>query len=157
MNGLRENLAPTSTDEAMPLSEVIANYRHLFGVNGPIPIEKLLLESFSEKEFEEVGLKAYFPKMYRGLPRIYHRDHPAQSHIKKNFAHLTTLKWTACEKAIFSLYEGFRPDGKMVLFTWVIRDGWGDYTAALTALQIIQEKFPNLDLTLVALMPIKMQ
>ncbi len=148
-------LGPVAADAAMPVSEIIDHYQHLFASNGPVHIEKRLMDAFSQKEFQELGLLRYLPKIYRGLPRLYQSAHPARSHIKKNFAHLPSLKRAAAEKAIFSLYENFalEPDAKVCLFTWVIGDGYGDYTAAIETAEILSERFPSIDLQTIVLMP----
>lgn len=150
---LAKALAPTSTDEKMPLAEIIENFEHLFKGKGAIQLEKLLMESFSPKEFEELGLSRYFPKMNRGLPRLYHRSHPSTSHIKKHFSNLPTLRTLAFDKAIFSLYGQTRVERKfsVSVFTWVINENLGDYTAACEACRILKERFPQAELHLIAL------
>jgi len=154
---LQHSLSPASSDAALPLSEIIDNYQHLFGAKGPIHIEKALIHAFPPKEFIDLGLAKYFPRVYRGLPRIYHRDSPMQSHIKKNFTHLPTLKRIAAERSVFSLYQNYEIEShsRVVLFTWVISDGLGDYQAAIEAAKIIKERFPHLDLRMIALVPKK--
>lgn len=150
---LAKALAPTSTDEKMPLAEIIENFEHLFKGKGTIQLEKLLMESFAPKEFEELGLSRYFPKINRGLPRLYHRDHPSTSHIKKHFTHLPTLRTLALDKAIFSLYGQVQIERKCTLsvFVWVINDGLSDYAAASEACRILKERFHRADVHLVAL------
>lgn len=145
---LRQALSP-SLNDSVPLGEIIDNYQHLFGERGPIHIEKLLMEAFSEKEFKELNLP--FPKIYRGLPRLYHRDRPARSYTKKNFSHFPTLKWLAYEKAVFTVYRELEVTGRISLFTWVMKDGMGDYTAALETAKILKERFPSADIHLVAI------
>jgi len=154
---LKKALSPISADEGLAVSEIIENYHHLFAAGGPVHIEKMLMDAFSRKEFEELGLLRYLPRMYRGLPRLYHSAHPARSHIKKNFAHLPTIKRLASEKAIFSLYENFKldKDAKICLFTWVIGDGFGDYIAAIETAHILEERFPGLDVQKIVLLPSK--
>lgn len=150
---LAKALAPTSTDEKMPLAEIIENFEHLFKGKGAIQLEKLLMESFSPKEFEELGLSRFFPKMNRGLPRLYHRGHPSTSHIKKHFSHLPTLKALAFDKAVFSLYEEVKIERKFAIsvFAWVINDNLGDFAAASEACRILKERFSQADLHLVVL------
>lgn len=154
---LQQSLSPIASDVSLPLSEIIDNYQHLFGVKGPIHIEKALIHAFPPKDFVDLGLTKYFPRVYRGLPRIYHRDSPTQNHIKKNFTHLPTLKRIAAERAVFSLYQNYEIElgSKVVLFTWVISDGLGDYQAAVEVSKILKERFPQLDLQLIALVPKK--
>jgi len=144
-----------SADESMPVSEIVDHYRHLFSSNGQVHLEKKVMDSFPQKEFQELGMVRYLPKIVRGLPRLYQSAHPAQSQIKNHFAHLPSLRKAAMEKAVFSLYETIPldSDAKVSLFTYVIRDGLGDYSASLEAAQILKERFPHLELHQVVLMP----
>lgn len=139
--------------ETLPLTEIIDNYQHLFGSHGPIHIEKILMEAFPIQEFIELGLARYYPRMYRGLPRIYHRSSPTQSHIKRNFTHLPSLKKQAITRALFSLYAHCPAKGKMAVFTWVMTDGFGDCTAATETVRILKGRFPDLEVNLVAVVP----
>jgi hypothetical protein len=138
-------------DESFSFSEMIDGYQRTFGAKGPIHIEKLLLESIIAKDFVELGLGRYFPRVYRGLPRLYHRLQPSQSHIKKNFTHLSSLKRQAITKALFSLYGQLEVSGKVTLFTWVIPDGLGDYMAAFEVWRILRARLKNVEIHLVAL------
>ncbi len=153
---LLKGLTPSSSDESLPLSEIIDNYQHLFGARGPIHIEKILMEAFPLQEFIDLGLTRYYPRIYRGLPRLYHRDHPSQSHIKKNFTHLPSLKKQAVSRALFSLYGKIPVRGRVTLLTWVMGDGWGDYTAAMEVQRILHARLPELELHWVALVQGKM-
>ncbi len=148
---LRQALSPSSTDQPLPLAEIIGNYHYLFGERGQEHIEQRLMSSFSPKEFASLGLSAYFPRIARGLPRLYNRDQISQSHIKKNFSHLPTLKKLAVDPAIFSLYHKVAVKGRMALFGWVMNDGLGDYVALWEIAQLLKKRFPQLDLHLVAL------
>ncbi len=148
-------IALASADESMPVSEIVNHYRHLFSESGPVHLEKKVMDSFPQKEFQELGMMRYLPKIVRGLPRLYRSAHPAQSRIKNHFAHLPSLRKAAIEKAVFSLYDTvpLDSDAKISLFTYVIRDGLGDYAASLAAAEILKERFPHLELHQVVLMP----
>jgi hypothetical protein len=148
---LLKDLSPTSADEPLPLSEIIDNYQHLFGSKGPVHIEKTLMESFPVSDFIELGLTRYYPRIYRGLPRLYNRDQATQAHIKKNFTHLPSLKKQALSRALFSLYGKMPAKGKVTLFTWVINDGLGDFIAAVEVMRLLKGRLPELDLHFVGL------
>ena len=148
---LLKDLAPSSADEPLPLSEIIDNYQHLFGSRGPVHIEKTLMEAFPANDFIELGLTRYYPRVYRGLPRLYSRDQATHAHIKKNFTHLPSLKKQTLSKALFSLYGKLPAKGKVTLFTWVINDGLGDFVAAVEVMRLLKGRLPDLDLHFVGL------
>ena len=129
---------------SMPLPEIFENYQHLFGAKGSIHLEKTLMEAFPLKDFIRLGLSRYYPRMYRGLPRIYHRDSPSHSAIKRNFTHLPSLKRQAVSRALFSLYSKWPAKGKVAVFAWVMNDGLGDFAAAADAVRILRGRFPDL-------------
>ena len=132
-------------------SELLAYLHHqavrdLFIETGPIPIERRLFEVFTPRE--------YALKVYRGLPRLYRRDHPVESHVKSNFIHLPSLKRLAVERFLFPLYaEQQIRSGSICLVTWVISDGWGDLIAGQEVLRLFKEKWPELDWKWIALIP----
>src|SRR5690606_27501802 len=105
-------------DQPLPLDEIIHNYHHLFGSKGPIHLEKSLLEAFPLKDFIELGLTRYYPRVYRGLPRLYHKHFPSTSQIANHFTHLPSLKKLIALKSLFSLYAKLPARGKVTLFTW---------------------------------------
>lgn len=133
------------------LSQIIENY---FGVLGPVPLEKSLMEEFPPKDFISLGLSRYYPKVYRGLPRLYMKSSPFRSEIKKNFDHLPSLKKQALSKALFSLYNKMPASGKVTILTWVMNDGLGDFVAATEVMRILKARL-NLDIHLIALIPEK--
>jgi hypothetical protein len=137
-------------EEALPLNEIVENYQYLFSSRGPLHLEKKLLDAFPLKDVKDHGIH-----IYRGLPRIYRREKPADSHVKKNFVHLPTLKRLAMEKALFRLYEKYElpPNAKLSFFTWVIHDGWGDYIAAFESIEILRRRFTDLQVNWVVLFP----
>ena len=92
LRSLLEGLSPTSSDQAIPLNEIIDNYQHLFNEKDPVYLEKVVMEALPIEDFVKLGLWRYYPRVYRGLPRLYHRKFPTQSHIKKPFMHLPSLK-----------------------------------------------------------------
>ncbi|MDE3045146.1 MAG: hypothetical protein KGJ02_00660 [Verrucomicrobiota bacterium] len=143
---LRQNGA--EVDSGAPLHEIIHNYHQRLKEEHSFRIELQWMNSFSQKEFQEAGLLAYFPRIYRGLPRFYDREDPSCSRIKKNFSHLPTLKALSVDRALFSLYEGVPLEKKMrvAFLTWVIPDGLGDWIAAKEAAALLQAQFPEIEL-----------
>ncbi len=156
LRALLKGLEPSSGDEPIPLDEIIDNYQHLFNSRGPIHLEKILMEAFPLQEFRKLGVMRTFPRMYRGLPRLYHRDQPSQSHVKKPFTHLPSLKKQALAKALYSLYHNYPASGKMTLFTWVINDGFGDYIAAVEVMRLLKGRLANVEVHFVGLIHEKM-
>lgn len=151
LKSLLKGLSPASTDQALQLNEIIDNYQHLFNDKGPVYLEKVVMEAFPVKDFVKLGLGRYYPRMYRGLPRLYHRDFPTQSHIKKPFTHLPSLKKQAVSRALYSLYSKVPAVGTVTLFTWIINDGLGDYVAAIEVMMLLEACFPALDVRFVGL------
>ncbi|HSX11500.1 MAG TPA: hypothetical protein VLF94_07300 [Chlamydiales bacterium] len=150
---LLKGISPSS--ELFSLSEIVDDYQHLFGARGPVHLEKKLMEAFPVADFVALGLIRYYPRMYRGLPRLYTRESPSVGQIKRNFTHLPTLKKQAVSRALFSLYSKFPAKGKVSLFTYVMNDGLGDYAAAADAVRILKGRFPELEIHLIALVPSK--
>lgn len=116
--------------------------QELFEIGDSVSLEKKILEAFP------------LLPMNRGLPRLYHKDSVAKSRIKKEFSDLSILKRLITEKQDFKSCEKFplTTDSKICFFTWVISDGWGDYTAASEAISILKERFPNLQIDWVVLL-----
>lgn len=114
-------------------------------------VEKTLLETFVPKEFIELGLTRYYPRVYRGLPRVYLRDQVLRSHIKDDFTHLANLKKLMASRALFSLYSKFPTKGRVTIFTWVMSDGMGDFIAATEVMRLLKARLPDLDLRLISL------
>ncbi len=142
-----------SISEKMALPEIIENYHHFIEKGGQIQIEKALIDSFSLKEFIDLGLARYFPRVYRGLPRVFLKNLPTESKIQKEFTHLPSLKFQALSKTLMSLYAKVKLMGKVTLFTYVLSDGMGDFIAAVEALRLLKGRLHDLDLHFVALVP----
>lgn len=109
-------------------------------------LEKLLFEALSTKEFH----------LYRGLPRLYRRLAPSESRIKKHFTHLPSLLRLGVEKPLFRLYEQqpLPHKGRIAFFTWATEeDHW---KMGREAIQILKDRFPELLIDWIALVPKKM-
>ncbi|MBS0625938.1 MAG: hypothetical protein JSS32_07805 [Verrucomicrobia bacterium] len=155
---LEKALEPGSTDVPVPLPQLIDQYNYLIGARGAVHLELKLLDSFPERDFAELGLQKYCPRMYRGLPRLYYKENASLSRVKSHFAHLPSLKRVAVEKALFSLYSSYEPkDKKVVLFTWVISDGFGDWMCAVEIKKILERELPDVQIEQVALLPNRFQ
>lgn len=138
--------------EGRDVSEIIASYHELLGGgSAPLHLEKVLSEAFPARDFLDLGLARYYPKVYRGLPREYLKDQPAQSRIKREFSYLAHLKRQAASKALFSLYSEEKDTGQVVVFTWVMPDGLGDFFAAVEAMRLLKARLPYLEIRLIAL------
>ncbi len=146
-------LKNSSSTENLPLQELIEIYQHLFVEANPAHLEKTLMKAFPAKDYMELGLSRTYPRIYRGLPRLYSRESPSQSQIKKEFSHLPSLKRQALSKALFSLYSKARIKGKITLFTWVMNDGQGDFVAGAEAIRLLKSRLPELDIHFMALVP----
>lgn len=129
----------------------------IYGQGAPAILEKKWLETFSEKEFAELNILPYFPRMVRGLPRLYHRDDPSQCRLKTHFTDFPSLKRLGAERAFLSLFEqiSVAKGSKISLFTYVMGDGWGDLIAAWEVIQIFKERFKELEIRWIAILPEK--
>jgi hypothetical protein len=122
------------------LDELLECYQEL-SMRGPIHLDHKLLEAFPQL------------RMGRGLPRLYKRDQPAISKLKRHFSDLPSLKRTIAAKSIYACYRS-RPvpiDARISLLTRVMADGWGDYYAALRTAILIRRAFPFLEIHLFAI------
>jgi len=129
----------------------------IYGPVNPVVLEKEWLEVFSEKEFSELGILRYFPRMIRGMPRVYRRESPGSCRIKREFADLGALKRLGAAQAFLSLYEAVEVTrgARVAVFTWVMGDGWGDLIAGREVIRILQERFAELEVRWVVLLPEK--
>ncbi len=113
--------------------------------------EKTLLETFAAQDFIDLGLTRYYPRVYRGLPRLYLKDQVLKSHIKEDFTHFFNLKKQMASRALFSLYSKLPAKGKVTIFTWVMNDGMGDFVAAIEVMRLLKARLPDLELRLISL------
>ncbi|MES2344417.1 MAG: hypothetical protein V4494_00560 [Chlamydiota bacterium] len=97
--------------------------------------------------------KEGLPKVLRGLPRLYKWQETSISKVKSHFDDMEVLKKRYTEKIALKKFSGKMPPkgAHVVLFTWVMEDGWGDYYTQLDAATILQEAFPGIQLTLITL------
>ncbi len=143
---------PSSLEEALReksaagLDAVVRDYHRLLGETSRIEWEWMM--SLDEREFKEAELEAYRPKVYRGLPRVYLRDHLERSKVKEPFRNLALLKRGSIDRAIASLYP--QKAGKVAILVWVIPDGFGDWIAACEAAQLLKENGHAVELIAVA-------
>lgn len=136
------------------LQQIFEQYNFLIGTRGAVHVEAKLLDALPSKDFAALGLVAYFPKIYRGVPRLYARTNPSLSKIKSAFSHLPSLKRVAVEKALYSLYDSVLPEeGRLVVFTWVILDGLGDWTASREIVKLLRAALPSLEIEQIVMMP----
>lgn len=128
----------------LAFTDLLGNYHKLIQKKDTL-LEKSFLELCSTNHW----------KVLRGLPRIYRRDNPLQSEIKKEFSHLGVLKNLASEKTSLPLYENVKlpEDAKICLFTYMLSDGWGDFIALQEAFKILKNRFPKISIQSVLCVP----
>jgi len=119
--------------------------------------EQELINSFKIEEIQSLELPTFLvPKMYRPLPRLYHKEDPSRWKIKSHFADFFLLKKHFLDKALLYLYQP-KVDCKkimplrVILFTWVMHDGLGDFFAQQEASEILKEKYPEAVIDRIAL------
>lgn len=151
LKALLQGLSLEEGSEELALTQIVENYQSLLKQPLSQLIEKNLIEAFPMKSFVQLKMGSYFPRIYRGLPRLYHKEKPSLSQIKKDFSHLPSLKRQVLSKALLSLYAKCPVQGKLCIFTWVIHDGLGDFIAAVETQKILRGAFPKLEVTLIAL------
>jgi hypothetical protein len=88
--------------------------------------------------------------IYQKLPRVFQKD-LGLALVKKTFSDDTQLKKNLLTKAVFSLYQNVQStkDSCIVIFTFVLCDGLGDYITAKEAQAILLKEYPNVQLILV--------
>lgn len=119
--------------------------------------ESALLESLEESierdTLQEMGIPpSCLPPITRGFPRLIgdrDREYP-----QGYFCDLASLKRTFIDKALLHLYTGCRPplEAQVVIFTWVIGDGYGDYAAQLETARIVSSILPPEAITLITIL-----
>jgi hypothetical protein len=109
-------------------------------------LESLLCDGCSLQDFLEAGFSAeVYPKIYRELPA-------QNGNVKESFSDLACLKLHWIDKAILSLYENVRvPHLSIVIFTWVMPPGLGDWIAQQEIAALIKKRYPFLQVHLVTL------
>ncbi len=130
------------------LLPVIDAYHGFIKERSDIQLEKVLESEFPESAFKQLSLSSYVvPKFYQKLPRNKNAGHSHVDEVKKNFAHLPSLKRHCIDKALLSLYETIEvpKKKKVVLFTWVIPSGLGDYVAQYEAMNLLKSALPDVD------------
>lgn len=98
-------------------------------------VERNWILSFRKDEFESAGVAKWMPKIYRGLPRLYHKKKPGVSKIKDHFQDLRDLRRCCVERVVWGMYP--KPESGSVVFL-----GWGDTEKAMG--RILQEELPQL-------------
>jgi hypothetical protein len=122
--------------------------------NAQNDLEQNLFHCFQREDAESLKLPLFLvPKIYRKLPRLYHKEFPDTWKIKSNFADLFFLKKHFIDKAVLYLYQPTKKIKplRIVLFTWVMSDGFGDFFAQQEAASILREEFCDANIDLVVL------
>ncbi|MBY0530257.1 MAG: hypothetical protein K2P51_08760 [Rhabdochlamydiaceae bacterium] len=117
-------------------------------------LEHDLEQALSKEDLKSLGLaeSALFP-ILRRLPRMHLQTDPEKTRIKSPFRSLPHLKRLLITKALAQLYLCYPIENpfSMILFTWVIADGWGDYYTQKHIARLLSNTYPHLNLTLVTL------
>lgn len=97
-------------------------------------------EEYSRERFVNLGIPGYaLPKMHSEWP------------LKPRFDDYKAILHHWVYKAFLHRHPPSRPSGSIVLFTWVMADGLGDWSAQMAAADVIKEAYPDLDVRLVTI------
>jgi hypothetical protein len=134
-------------EESLSFQKVLDIYHQIFSEKKSQQLEQKLLEAFPQKEFPL--------KISRGLPRLFYKNNPSLSHIKKEFSHLPSLKRLALDKFLLPRYllKQIPKGAKICLFTYVLADGWGDFIAHKEVFHLLKKHFPNLSIQSIVCIP----
>lgn len=117
-------------------------------------LEEEFANTLSQEDLSILELPPYLiPRLPRGLPSQYSIYNPTRYRAKQRFSDPIVLKKRALEKSLFALYRHQAPliPGSIILFTWVVADGWGDYFAQLQTAEHLRKTFPTCLLNLITL------
>lgn len=108
-------------------------------------IEEALLTalktSVNREKLLSIGIPSLaLPPITRGFPQLLNHKNP-----QEYFCDLPSLKRQLFDKALLHLYRTVPPPkgAKVVILTWVIGDGFGDYAAQLQTAQILSSVIPH--------------
>ena len=139
------------------LFEKVTAYQDMLKESTETRLEEILQKEIPLHSF--VGFPKWtIPQIHRPLPRSDDTHSNGVQQVGKHFLSLPALKKQYIDKALLSLYENVAIQGgsKVVLFTWVMTDGLGDYFAQVETAKILQERYPTLSIELVTLLHKKM-
>ena len=117
-------------------------------------LEKQLIEAFPKDLFEKLHLPlSTYPTIYQGLPRYSQLHYPKHLFVKQEFSDLSILKKRFVDKALLSIYNQCTlcKSHSIVLFTYVIPGGLGDYFAQQLLKKTLQKAFPFLTISTISL------
>jgi hypothetical protein len=103
------------------------------------------------KEFANLGISATCAPLFtRGLPCLYCKEDRSLFFLEKEWRDLTLLKRRALDKTLWSLYANKEILSQtIVLVSWVVPGGVGDYYAAVETARVLKRKEPSWDIHLV--------
>lgn len=110
--------------------------------------EKKLKEFFPKKAFKHLSSPfSLCPYFDQGLPRNCSKSDSNYLSIKDGFSDLNALCKLICEKHLLSIYEHDlkNQEGVITIFTSILKGGFGDYFAHKCIKELIQQKFPSLE------------
>ena len=135
------------------LSSLAQTYSDFVEERKELHLEEILHSQINVAEFITANVPLYaMPHLYQQLPRYSNGDGTSLDEIKCPFTSLATLKRHIIDKAVLSLYETVSApkDKKIVLFTYVMEDGLGDFIAQRQALSILKEEFADIQCIVLA-------
>lgn len=103
--------------------------------------ERILMEAFPMKIFVELGLMRTYPRMYRGVPRLYHRTFPTRSCLRSDLAHAPTLRRRGVLRPLFSLYSEIPVSGRVGIWEGPHAKAWEE---------VLSSKLPNVTFSIVS-------
>ncbi len=121
--------------------------------NESIGEEEILKElrlSVNCDKLSELGIpQEHLPLITRGLPELTKRRHPKS--VQNHFSDVALLKRLYIDSALLHLYSKIKaPQGAhVVILSWVIGDGLGDYAAQRETARILTEVLPEEAISLV--------
>lgn len=120
-----------------------------------LTVEESAQALFSFEEFSQLQLPlSSYPHIVKKFPRWYLKEDSSVSLLKNEFQDLSLLKRRLLDKAIWSLYGSREVTGKIVLVSWVVPGGFGDYYAAIESIRTLHKQMPNVEIHLVAVLGI---
>ena len=137
-------------DETSSLEERIEKFHdHVVSREIRDPLRQIEAE-IPPQDFLDLGLPAYtIPHIHSPLPTVTLEEVANE----KSEQLLNLVKFHYIDKALLSLYAKYKPPvGRhIVLFTWVMPGGLGDFFAQIEALSILRKALPDLSIRLITL------
>jgi len=136
-----------------PLNLCLNKYKKLLETRSDLELEERLQREFPKKDFHALSLPVHtIPKIHRPLPTLDDRYQNQIEQVPGEYLDFGRLTRHYIDKALVSLYPAPKK-GKVLLFTYVMSDGLGDFSAQSAAAEVLKEKAPFLDVQFLTLLP----